>query len=241
MSHAAGEPAAAGTALHLYRPPPAVPGLKLDWHSALGSTGVLLDWETAEPMVDGGVPPAVRALLAAGLAAAGTVAACTTRVADDVGRDWTRVPQGYDCRLPGGLLARRRSVAVRATRDLAEVARFFDETLFDWAQESQLLLLAPPGPLPDELPDVLPTLDRALVDGCLAQPMTTTPDQLRAAGLIGIVRPGVDGGMAGLYVPDAAARAAVLGALATAARVAGAAWLERDGAEHWAVGAARRR
>lgn len=231
MSSAAPPPA--GAAVTLVAPPPSDPpdvrehgGLKLDWHTEVGRTGMLLEWRPVGREADAGVPLPVVGALAAGLCAVTTVAGCTLDFPAAVGAHWTAVPGGHAVRFAG-----RRvlgfgplPVGVLASRAPAVVARFFDDDTFVWTHETQLLLLAPP--------DTLPALDRALVSACLAVPIEASLAQLAAAGIIGLARAGVDGDVAGLYLPDPAWRQTVVGALAGAVTAAGLRWGERDGTAH---------
>ena len=221
-------------ALRLFAPmPPAPPGehggLKLDWRSEVGRTGVLLAWEMAERPVDGGMPAAVARLVATALCAHATVAGCTLSLPPRVGPEWTPVPGGHACRFAGPWWrGRRHDVGLLASRDPAVVARLFDDADFAWANESQLLLLSPAG--------TLPTVDRAFVEDGFALPLALSSARLATARVTGLVRAGVDGAVAGLYLADAHRRTALLEALAAEADAAGARWEVRDGATHPAVG-----
>ncbi len=218
--------------LELFSPIPPAPeddhgGLKLDRRSEVGRAGALLEWRVPARPVDGGMPPEVARTIATALCAVANVAGCTGRVPEHFGAAWTTVPEGHMCRLPGRWWERPRHVGVLASQDPSVVVRLFDDDEFVWALESQLLFLSPR--------DTLPRLDRALVEGCFALPIAVTPAQLAAAGVVGFVRAGVDGDVAGVYVPAPEWRARVVRALAAAAATAGGRWADHDGAAHWSV------
>ena len=220
--------------LRLYSPPPPDPpgvemhgGLKLDWHSDVGRTGVLLDWWPVGRGVDAGVPVPVARALSAGFCAVTTVAGCTLDAPEATGPEWAAVPGGYVCRYPGRrwLGIGPHPLGLRASREVDVVTQLFDDDDFGWALESQVLFLAPP--------DQLPRLDRAVVEACFAVPIRTSVARLASAGVVGVVCAGVDGDVAGLYVPDPEWRRVIMGALADAALGAGGRWEERDGATFW--------
>lgn len=231
----AGARASGPFTLELIAPPPSSlgdeehGGLKLDWHSDVGRTGALLGWWPIGRDNDAGVPVVVVDAIAAGLCAVSTVAGCTLDVPDSAGPEWRAVPGGHACRFPG---CRRLGfgappLGLIATRHPRVVAGFFDADGFPWALERQLFLLAPPG--------TLPRLDRALVGACFRLPIPATTAQLTRAGVVGLVRAGVDGDVAGLYVLDPGWRASVVRALADAVVAAGGRWEEHDGRAHWSA------
>lgn len=219
--------------LQLFSPIPPVPeedhgGLKLDWRSDVGRTGALLEWRVPVRSVDAGMPTEVAQILAVALCRVATVTGCTLTLPPGVGAAWAPVPGGQACRFDGPWWRRSRDdIGLLASRDPAVVARFFDDDTFPWSLENQLLVLS--------APDAVPALDRAAVEACFAVPMRITRAQLVEAEVTGLLRAGVDGDVAGLYVPAPDARETVERALADATRAAGAHWEVRDGAEHWSV------
>lgn len=256
---------AAPLVVRAWTPIPAVPpadhgGLKLDATSALGRAGVLLDWTMPEPPVDAGMPPTVARMFAealCGIADAseaasegatgrrsgrviGCVIGCTDAVPATADATWREVPGGAACRVRAAdrpwWRGRGRDVGLLASDQPAVIAPLFDDDAFAWAHETQLLLLARAAPHAA----ALPPLDLAFVAGACAVPLAVSAGDLAALGVVGLLRAGVDGAVAGLYVPDPAARRAVLDAIAAATRAAGARWEERDGATHPIVAAAAR-
>jgi hypothetical protein len=234
-------PAAAPFVVRLYAPIPPLPeedargvwhgGFKVDARSEVGRTGALLDWQVPVRSVDAGMPADVARALADALCAVAAVTGCTLALPADVGPEWTPVPGGHARRLGGPWWRRGDRVGLLASRAPAVVAGLFADESFPWWNESQLLLLTPPG--------VLPALDRAAVDACFALPMRVSRAQLAAAGVVGLVRAGVDGDVAGLYFPAPEWRSPLVGALAAAVTAAGGRWEKHDGAEHAAVAGAR--
>lgn len=203
-------------------------GLKLDWHSDVGRLGALLEWWPVGRDGDAGVPLPVAGALAAGLAKAATVVGCTLDVPADATDAWTPAPGGHAVRFATHrwLGVGPRPLGLLATQVATVAERFFDDRTFAWSNESQLLLLAPPG--------TLPRVDRALVEACFAVPVRVGASALRERGVVGLVVAGVDGALAGFYPLDPAWRARAVRALADAAAAAGVRWEERTASAHWA-------
>lgn len=191
-------------------------GLKLDWQSEVGHTGLLLRWQPVGRGDDAGVPPEVARAIATGLCAAGTVAGCTLDVPDTAGAAWVAVPGGHACRLARGWWERPRHIGLLASDRPDVVERLFEDDGFPWSLESQVLFVAPPG--------ALPQLDAALVLACLAVPIRASVAQLVEAGVRGLLVAGVDGDVAGLYALNAEWRARLVQHVGAAVVAAGAQW-----------------
>jgi len=97
----------------------------------------------------------------------------------------------------------------------------FDDPDHPWWMQAQILLLSDRSAAP-------PDLDHAAAFALCDDLWVKKGRDLLARGLTGLVRPGVDGDVAGLWIPDPAQRSAVLGALEARARGTGHPWRELD-------------
>jgi hypothetical protein len=107
--------------------------------------------------------------------------------------------------------ARLRRPRWRSTRDPTEVAAgVFEGDLFSWDLQGQVVALSPPGTSPRLNDDHLDVGIDPLLFG-----------ELETLGATGLLLPGVDGDVAGLYTFSPRAMRALEDALASAARDAG--------------------
>ena len=186
----------------------------------------LIAWESTPEPVDAGVPGPVAHVLAAGLAEAGRVAFLRSTAPFAGSTDWTAVgadsvrdagAPGVLARLAQAAHAAPARFALVATREPATIVASFEDPGFPWWLQGQVLLLSDPRAGP---PDITPERARA----CCGEGAWAHVDALRAAGIVVLARPGVDGAVIGVHALVPSRLAGVLEALSRAAGVAGAGW-----------------
>lgn len=199
-----------------------------DLGTVAGRHAMLLGWE-APDAIDGGIPPLVADTWARALAANARVTfLCSQPIArasadwlasGDDGEDFTKAAPG---RSPlGSAVARLRGqpgdVALVCSKRSATIAQAFDDAVFCWWLQSQVLLLSPlEAPPPALAPDTV----LALLD----EDWATRSTALRSQGVIAVARPAVDGDALGLLAFDAAASERLLAAIAEEARASALGW-----------------
>lgn len=182
----------------------------------------LIGWHDPAAQDEGGVPPRIAAVLTRALTSAARVTFPSSVMTPSATADWTpsdgdeiRVLSSRSMR--GRIAARLRglppAVMLISTRQPASAVQLFDDPGFPWSMQGQLALLsradAPPPPI-DE---------RTLLALFSDEWATHT-----AAGLEGILRPGVDGDVAGLWSLTDSFEQAILGALERETRAANFHW-----------------
>ena len=165
---------------------------------------VLIGWKKDPEPVDGGVPDDVAPVLARAFTSLGRVTCLSSAVHASTGGGW------WFKRAPG-------PADLMSTTDPQIVVHAFEDGTHPWWMQGQVLLIsAPAGPPPG--------IDRKQLLAVLENEWSETADQLAALGVIGVVRPGVDGDLAGLFTLTADARDASLTALEREARRASFDW-----------------
>lgn len=196
----------------------------IGWHHAIDS---------AEAIVP---PPLVRALASAMTNIARVTFLSSERCAEQqrsARAEWSHV-DGDDVRRipPDGLgdwarakLAGAPTTIVQVSTVRAHVAeRFFDDSRYPLWLQMQLALLSAPDSSP-------PTLDRTALLALMGENWTSPTPSLTAEGVLGILRPGVDGDMLGFLSLDAAFGTAFVHALEAGARSVGFDWTNVDEAD----------
>jgi hypothetical protein len=155
---------------------------------------MLIGWKKDPEPVDGGVPDDVGHVLARAFTSLGRVSFLSSAVHASAGRGWFSSK-----RAPG-------PADLMSTTDPEIVVHAFDDAAHAWWMQGQVLLISTPADPP-------PGIDRKQLLGVLENEWSGTTEQLSALGVIGVVRPGVDGDLAGLLTLTAEAREASLAAL----------------------------
>lgn len=160
----------------------------------------LIGWTQQPEPHDAGVPQEVAAVLARALTSVARVTFPSSIVHPSPTASWSQsgaaLVRGLTAASTAGRVAAALKgapghVALVSTRDPETTRRGFDDAGYPWWMQGQALLLsAPDGPPPDISRDHL----LALFDEDWAAAAATLAD----AGVVGIVRPGVDGDLAGL-------------------------------------------
>jgi hypothetical protein len=197
----------------------------------------LIGWRQVPAPNDAGVPDDVAAILARALTSVGRLtfpsssyfgAPCGegSPPAGDLVRSL-----GY-----GGLVERIRNavghvpatIALLSTRRPESAARAFDDEGFPWWLQGQVVVLSSPEAAP-------PDIDRVTVLSLLTDDWSKRAANLAPAGIAGVMRPGVDGDVAGLLSLTVAFETALLAALEKETSRAGFDWavLEEDAFSEW--------
>lgn len=202
-----------------------------------GGRMTLLGWCQTPPSLDAGMPPAPALVLARALSAVARVSFLCSNPGAPVDGD---VILDADERMavvdPGGLAGRIRATVGRlpnpmlllSSRRPETLLRLFDDAQYPWWLQGQVVLLsAPDAPAP--------VCDRKTLLALLGDGWVEAAAALASAGIVGILRPGVDGDLAGLLTFTAAIEESVLAALEREARLAGRTWaaLAEDDFARW--------
>lgn len=189
-----------------------------------GTAWTLVGWDLADDAVDAGPDAAVAGLWSRALAGcARTTFPCSSwpgpATADAA---WTEVDgdavrhaeAGWRARLGG-----TARLALCSTRREASVRRLFDDAQLAWGRQAQVALLSAPGSPPPDLgvAEVLALMDAGGLRDAAA---------LRGVGVEAVLRPGVDGDVAGLLAIDGGRVERLLAALQTEAARAGFDWVD---------------
>lgn len=165
---------------------------------------MLIGWREEPLPVDGGVPPQVAAAIARALTSIGRITFLSSAVHASAG-GWSPFKRG-----PG-------SADLTSTTDPATVAQAFDAAEHPWWMQGQVLLVSAPGAVPADL-------ERSQLLALLENNWNEAADALAPFGVIGVLRPGVDGDLAGLLTLTADAERASLAALERESRLASFDW-----------------
>lgn len=186
----------------------------------------LVTWTVSSETDDGGMPAVVAAVLARSWtsiarvtfpSSAAGVASTDAWSSSDVGMIRTLSARGVVERT----LARVRGAPARATlistRDHEVATRIFEDAAFPWWLQGQAVLLSDPDADP-------PAVDEPTLLGLFDDDWARRATPLGALGVQGVVRPGVDGDVAGMLTLNDAFDAHLLESLEREARRAGMTW-----------------
>jgi hypothetical protein len=189
-----------------------------------GRSWTLIGWRQTPTDPDGGVPGQVAAVLAAALAAVARITFPSSQAAA-ASVDWAS-RDGDDVRtLSGGgmtsavraaLKRTPREIVLVSTRNSATAARLFDDGAYPWWLQGSFALLSARDDAPPELEWKQAV---ALLNGPTPADVDSLPPVIG-----GLLRPGVDGDVAGLLSRGASLEQEVLEALATECGVRGIDW-----------------
>lgn len=181
----------------------------------------LLGWKQEPDPVDAGVPHEVAALLARALASVSRVTfpssalhpAATAAWAKSGSDDVRRLNRTAAGRLAAALKGTPGQIVVVSTRNPDSVTQAFDDPGYPWWMQGQVLLLSAANATP-------PEIERNQLLALFEEEWTRDAQALAPAGIVGVVRPGVDGDVAGLLSLSPAFDEIVLQALEHEARLA---------------------
>jgi hypothetical protein len=165
----------------------------------------LIGWRDEPAPVDSGVPPHVAAAVSRALTSIGRVTFLSSAVHAATGSGWWPLK-----RAPG-------PAELMSTTDPQTLMQAFDDAAHPWSMQGQVLLISAPAEAP-------PEIDRKQLRALLENEWGDAAGALSAPGVIGVVRPGVDGDLAGLLTLTADAERASLAALERESRLASFDW-----------------
>lgn len=191
-----------------------------------GDGWTLVGWRQRPTSADAGVPGEVAAVLATALASIARVTFPCSMESVGAAADW--VPHGVDhvrTLAAGGLsgvirAALRhgpRELVLVSTRDAGTIVRLFDDAGYPWWLQGTFALLSEPESPP-------PDVDRQQLAALLRDPPSAGDLQLVHPAVRAVLRPGVDGDLAGLLSRDAAIEQRFLAAAGRECRARGIAW-----------------
>jgi hypothetical protein len=187
----------------------------------------LVGWSQSPPPPDGGVPPAIARVLAGALTTAACVTFPSSLAYPGAGSAWSEIggdhfrlltAAGVGSRIAAKLRGTPPDITLVSTRGPDTTLRLFDDEGFPWWMQGQIVLLSPPDSPPPGCDEqqLLALFDN---DSWTAHAAALAADRVEA-----IVRPGVDGDVAGLLAFSESFEREVLAALEREARSLGAAW-----------------
>lgn len=185
----------------------------------------LLGWRLDPPHTDAGAPAPIDRILAGALTGCGRVTFLWPQ--DEAGRAedddivYCTDPATGLSRLGAQLAGQPDRLGLMATRNAETAARMFDLAGFDWTQQGQLALVSIAEALP-------PVLDRATILDLLSDGWLQRCAEFEGGPVRVVLRPGIDGDVAGLFSADSQVESRLLDALAEACQAAGATWSEAE-------------
>ena len=186
----------------------------------------LLGWSQTVERRDAGVPDEVARVLARALTSVSRVTFPCSFVNSIATSGWSPFDDDLiraltDKGIAGRIVAKVKrtppDLALMSTVRPESAVRLFDDAGFPWWMQGQVVLLSDPDTPPLEI-------GQASLLALFDDDWTKQAALLARVGVRGIVRPGVDGDVAGLLSLTDAFEQAVLGALERETRVAGIAW-----------------
>jgi hypothetical protein len=127
------------------------------------------------------------------------------------------IGKGFGARLVANVKGTPSAITLMSTRRAETAMRLFDDAGFPWWMQGQVVVLSKPDAPP-------PNIDEDTLLALFGDDWATHAPSLGPFGIEGIVRPGVDGDVAGLLSLNGAFDDAVLGALESETRRAGVDW-----------------
>jgi len=166
---------------------------------AVGSV-TLIGWRISIPSLDDGVPQTIAICLSRALTSIARVTFLCSAIEAQATAQWSEVGNDAVCVLNHGHFSRRVAAtlgrqsarAVLLSTRLPETAmRLFYDAGYPWWLQGQVVLLSATDAPP-------PKINCRMVDSLFANDWTENASVLASLGIHGILRPGVDGDLAGL-------------------------------------------
>jgi hypothetical protein len=187
---------------------------------------LLIGWRLTPRPVDDGVPDDVGAILTRAFTSIARVSFPVSEMTGAASKEWSDGDVQLRSLGDGGLIEHIKSALNRAptsttllsTRAAQAAARMFDGGGYPWHLQGQAAVLS----LRDAAP---PDIDRQSLLSLIADDWAQQLVQLRCAGIVGGLRPGVDGEVVGVLSLNDGLTGALPDALEHEARRAGFGWL----------------
>jgi hypothetical protein len=189
-------------------------------------TMTLIGWHQSPPPPDAGVPQPVARALAGAFTAVARATFLSSHAHpsasgawSDCGGDQVRVltRKGVASRIAARLRGTPQNITLVSTRRADAAAQLFGDEGFPWWMQGQIVLLS-------QLDAPPPGIDEPQLLALFADDWTARADALAAERVEAMVRPGVDGDVAGLLAFSESFEREVLAALEREARSLGATW-----------------
>ena len=186
----------------------------------------LIGWRQAVEPIDDGVPEEVARVLAGALVSVARVTFASSSSGPAATNGWsqrggdlirTLTRKGIGGRVVAKLTGAPPDIGLTSTKRPETVVRMFDEAAFPWWMQGQLALLSEPDAPP-------PDIDEPTLLALFEDEWTKEAASLARIGVQGIVRPGVDGDVAGLLSLSEGFEQGTLDALERETRLAGFDW-----------------
>jgi hypothetical protein len=184
---------------------------------------LLIGWtSSAEAERDGGVPEVAALVLVRAFSRLGplTYLRSSQPVHASSGSSRSLAPSGIRARVNAALGREPGKCWSVTTSDPAQAVELFSDPGFPWWMQAQLLIVSGEPPSPEPSREALVRV----IDPAVA----LSAPELSALGACAIVRPGVDGDVAGITCRDAEVENALLAALTSEASAAGGDCFEVD-------------
>lgn len=189
-------------------------------------TMLLIGWRLFPFPVDGGVPQPVASILAAAVSSAAKVSFPSVDLAGYNQRYKNVLPETTITLLENNgmtegikflLNGAPRTISLLTTTDAATLTHMFNDSAFAWHMQGQIALLCPAD-------GNVPVLSREELLSLIGDEWVRHTAELRQRGIIGAIRPGVDGDVLGVHALDEQFAATLMKALEYEAHRAGIEW-----------------
>jgi hypothetical protein len=185
----------------------------------------LIGWKQEPDPIDGGIPRGLGAVLARALASVTRVTFPSSVLHPTAADGWSRSGGDDVRRLNAPAAARVASLLKRtpghvllvSTRNPDTVMHAFEDPAYPWWMQGQVLLLSSPNAPP-------PGIERNQLLALFEDDWARHAHALALSGIVAVVRPGVDGDVAGLLSVSPEFNDIVLQALEHEARLASFEW-----------------
>lgn len=186
----------------------------------------LIGWKEPGEQTDAGVPEAVAPVLGRALTSVARVTFPSSNATHPATAEWlpsngnlvrALTVSGFAGRIAAKWNGTPTDITLMSTRHPEAAMRLFDDAEFPWWMQGQVALLSSPDRPP-------PNIETAPLLALFGEEWSEHAASLAEAGVTGVVRPGVDGDVAGLLSSTEEVEQMVLSALESEARGAGFDW-----------------
>lgn len=188
---------------------------------------VLLGWNLPSKQIDSGMPEDVGSILTGALTSISRVNFPISEVPNGALKTWDNNDTDQTRLLDTSNLIKHikavlkhtpPSVSLLSTRRKETAIMMFKDASYPWCLQGQIALLSAPDAVP-------PDIDRQTLLSLIGDDWTKHAALLRSMGVYGVLRPGVDGDIAGVLSLTSEFKRTLLEALAHQAQLAKFSWL----------------